>query len=201
MIEQENAFEYYTKRDVKLPTPGLWTRRLYIPSPDPSPSPPSPLTSGDDSGLEEWEDLGSPLYTPTSLLSATSPTSLYANSSGYQSDLSLSLCSSVLQPPPQRTVHSLNFTSSCRPSRPHTAPSSTRKQWSAFSSLPPGASPNASSNTADPFSPTCPCHFRVMPSHSLNLPRNPTQDKPSSLTECCQHCKDSCRLAQEMLNF
>lgn len=208
MVEQENALEYYSKRDVKLPSHGLWYKRLYLPSPDtrPSPHPPPPDTE-DSLNEEEWEDIASPL-TPSSLFSnMASPTSLYANSSGYQSDLSLSLCS---MPHPQRTVHSLNFTSSCRPagifnSRPHTAPSSGRKQWSAISSLPPGAPLTSSTSQGGvagaSFPPTCPCHFRVVPSQSLNLPSHSSSKPYSALDQCCEECRDSCRLAQDMLNL
>lgn len=196
MVEQDNALEFYSANNIKLPS-GLWSGRLYLPSADlrpPSPSPSPPAATGDSFNEDEWEDIVSPLYTPNSLFSSmASPTSLYANSSGYQSDLSLSLCSSIMQQQ-QRTVHSLNFTSSCRQpsnSRPHTAPSSGRKQWSAGG----GAS----------FSPTCSCHFRVIPSQSLNLPSHSSSSyspKPdSALDKCCEDCKDSCRLAEELLNL
>lgn len=206
MQEQEKALEYYSERDVNRT--GLWYRQLYLPDPEQQSTPPSSSSPApEDSINEEWEDI-SPLYTPTSLFSnLASPPSLHANSSGYQSDLSLSLCSSLMHPQ-QRTVHSLNLTSSCRhpSSRPHIAPPSSRKQWSAVSSLPPSVDPGPGQGGVvggAPFSPTCSCHFRVVPSQSFNLSHSPKQDKPHSspsLHKCCESCKDSCRLAHNLFN-
>lgn len=246
MLEQEQALQFYSDKDVRVSSQNRWHhRRLYLPTPDLLPSPLStPSQSGPGSacgdlqspGLvedeEEWEEIASPPYTPNRLLSSaifpnrTSVSSLYGNGSSYQLELSLSLCSSTM--PQQRqplTVHSLNFTASSRhhnthgpTSRPHTAPSSGRKQASACSlpptprlpatasqrnecSLPPTpglvSSTQAQGQTATPFSLTCPCHFRTVPprQQSLNLSKTSSS---STLDKCCEECKVSCRLTLDI---
>lgn len=191
MVEQERALQYYSDRNMKV-SAGRWFGKPSLPS-APSLRPSSP-----DS--EDWEELPSPSphttwgYSSHALVASaryTSPTSPFGNSSGYQSDLSLSFCSSVIPQRQALTVHSLNFS---RPSsrKPYSLPPTPRlpptgKQPLATQSLPPTPGP---SNTQLSHTPTCPCHFRASPSQSQF-----TGDG------CCDQCKSSCRLALDMQNL
>lgn len=204
MIEQEHALDFYSEKAVQVTGRGIWQRRLYLPSRELSQCcPASPLSpaagpaeSCPQQEDEEWEDIASLPYTPTGLF--PSPTSLYGNSSGYQSDLSLSFCSSIMaQQHQQRTVHSLPFTSSLRP--PTTSrPSSAVKQWSAVHSLPPTTTHTSQGGTpaSKASSSTCPCHYRVVPAQAHSQ-----SSSPSALDKCCEACKHSCKLAMDTFNF
>lgn len=156
MLEQEQAAQHYLHKNIKIPSSG-WFSKPYLPSP-PSPAMSSPPFSEEWEDLstacppfsDEWEDLSSQDAADTSpfsprgglVSSARYPTTMTSPSSGYQSDLSLSFCSSIAPPPRQAlTVHSFNFsraTPSRKPSSlsstPHT--SSLGKQ-SGTHSLPP----------------------------------------------------------------
>ena len=196
-MEQEHARQFYSDRKMKVSS-GRWFSKPHLP-----PSPPSPQAVSTCS--EEWEDL-SPLptdlwnYSPHALVSSARYPSLAASpSSGYQSDLSLSFYSTPRQ---ALTVHSLNF------SRVPTATSNHRKPCSLPPTprLPPaGKQPSTASlpptpglaNTQPVYTPTCSCHFRVIP--SLSLP--PQSDSTQSQFRCCDECRTSCQLALDMQNF
>lgn len=189
MLEQARA---QAKEDTCQKGGRKRSRQLYLPTASVGASAdPSPLTlSSTDADLEEWEDIVSPV-----LLSMGSPSSLHAHSSsGYQSDLSLSLCSSLVPSRQSLTVHSLNLPSHHAPTPPWQSPTSahslpptpglpTPAQHSSAFSLPPSAS------NKSPFSIQCPCHYR--PSH--------LQKQHSS--KCCEECQTACKIALELQNF
>lgn len=198
MVEQERAKQYYSDRKMKVPSSG-WFSKPHLPRP------PSPQAASTYS--EEWEDL-SPLLTGMWSPSLTaSPASLFGNSSGYQSDLSLSFCSNPVPPRHSLTVHSLNFSRAPSGTSNHRKPCSlpptprmppTGKQPST-ASLPP--TPGLA-NTQPVYSPTCSCHFRVIPSLSLPPQSHSTQSQfHSAAARCCDECRISCQLALDMQNF
>lgn len=130
MIEQNQALEFYSQRNTKL-SPN-WHRKLYLPNPVPlAKTTPSPTATHDDDLLEEWVDIVVPPYTPPrgfSCSSVFSPTATPPSPYSFQSDHTLSFCSSIMVPASQRqalTVHSLRFPTS----RTHTAAGS----WQAVS--------------------------------------------------------------------
>lgn len=177
-----------------VPTGG-WFSKPYLPTP------PSPELQPGSPEEEEWEDLsshqiwGSPLVSSARYPSA-SPGSPFGNSSGYQSDLSLSFCSAL--PRQALTVHSFNFSrpSSARSSRkPSSLPPTPR--------LPPAVKPTLSlpptpgvASTQASYMSTCSCHYRVFPSQ-FHSATTQSQFQP----ECCENCKESCQLALDMQNF
>ena len=189
MVEQARAQESISEGDTSQRQGLKKNRKQYLPtsSVGATSDPSSPLTlSSPDADLEEWEDIVSPV-----LVGMPSPSSLYAqSSSGYQSDLSLSLCSSMIPSRQSLTVHSLNLPShhtptpawqgqtSARSLPPTPGLPSSGKHATAFS-LPPNSAEKS------PFTIQCPCHYR--PS---NIP-----------SKCCEECQTACKIALELQNF
>ena len=187
MVEQEHAHQFYLDRNVKV-SAGGWFKKWYLPQ-----IPCVEPCSLDAISSEEWEDLSASPHASLWPHLSAGPTSPFGSSSGYQSDLSLSLCSSIIPPRQSLTVHSFNFsrpstnTSSRKPSSLSATPCQpppNRKQPAACS-LPP------TPGLVSAFSPTCPCHFRVMPS-----PKQP--NSTPQFNKCCDECKISCQLALDL---
>ena len=195
MLEQDQAKRTYFDRGKS--TSSRWYRRLYLPMPAEA------SCSSDEEWEEispnddEWENIALPAgtslacgFTCSTVVPPFSPTTPSPGSgrttasSGYVSDLSMSLCSV----PPNRqpfTVHSFNFSQS-------RTPSCSKKQQGSSSPPTPGLL-----YTPSPFSPVCRCHtsaknfFQFQPSTSSQL----------STAKCCEQCRNVCGLAADWDNL
>lgn len=160
MVEQEHAIQFYLDRNMSIST--YWFQKRYLPNSSPQCQPPA----------EEWEVLSANSPQACSQLPLTTfhtPSSPYGNSSGYQSDLSLSICSSIALPPRQGlTVHSLSLSSrqaamtGRKPCSLPPTPHSAARTSPGSCSLPPNPLPPtpASINPLLSFSSTASSHFQ-----------------------------------------
>ena len=133
MVEQEHAVQFYLDRNMSIST--HWFQKLYLPNSSPQCQPPA-------EDCEEWEVLSanSQACSQLPLTTFQTPSSPHGNSSGYQSDFSLSICSSIAFPPRQGlTVHSFSSRqTTCRkPCSLPPTPHPTAKTSPATYSLPP----------------------------------------------------------------